>query len=197
MSDLDLGSMNPDLSDRTVAVLATDGFEQSELESPVAALRERGAEVRIISLPDSGQTIRGWKDGDWGDEVDVDGSVRNHVSADFNALVLPGGLMNPDRLRADDEAVGFVRSFFEDGKPVAAICHGAWLIVEAEAAEGRRMTSYPSIRTDLKNAGAEWVDESVVVDQGLVTSRSPADLNDFNYKVLEEINEGVHEGQNA
>lgn len=197
MSDLDLGSMNPDLSDRTVAVLATDGFEQSELESPVAALRERGAEVRIISLPDSGQTIRGWKDGDWGDEVDVDGSVRNHVSADFNALVLPGGLMNPDRLRADDEAVGFVRSFFEDGKPVAAICHGAWLIVEAEAAEGRRMTSYPSIRTDLKNAGAEWVDESVVVDQGLVTSRSPADLNDFNYKVLEEINEGVHEGQHA
>lgn len=197
MSKFDLSTLNPDLSDRTVAVLATDGFEQSELLSPVEALRKRGAEVKIISLPDTDQTIRSWKDGDWGDRVNVDGTVRNHTSKDFDALVLPGGVINPDKLRADQEAVKFVRSFFEDGKPVAAICHGPWLVVEAGAAEGRRMTSYHSIRTDVENAGAEWVDESVVVDQGLVTSRSPADLDDFNYKLIEEVNEGIHAGQHA
>jgi protease I len=197
MSTFDLNEMNPDLSDRTVAILATDGFEQSELESPRDALLDAGAEVKIISLPDSGTAIRGWADGEWGDQVDVDGTVRNHSSADFDALVLPGGVINPDKLRADEAAVGFVRDFFSDGKPVAAICHGPWLIVEAGAAEGRRMTSYHSIRTDVTNAGAHWVDESVVVDQGLVTSRNPGDLEDFNYKLLEEINEGVHSGQHA
>lgn len=197
MSTYDLSSMNPDLSDRTVAILATHGFEQSELESPRDALEDAGAEVKIVSLPDSDASIRGWSDGDWGDTVEVDGTVRNHTSDDFDALVLPGGVMNPDTLRADEAAVGFVRDFFADGKPVAAICHGPWLIVEAGAADNRRMTSYGSIRTDVVNAGGNWVDQSVVVDQGLVTSRSPADLDDFNYKLLEEINEGVHAGQHA
>jgi protease I len=197
MSQFDLNDMNPDLSDRRVAILATDGFEQVELTSPLETLRKAGADVKIISLPDTDSTIRGWDDGDWGDEIDVDGTVRNHTSADFDALVLPGGVINPDLLRRNEEAVGFVRSFFEDGKPVAAICHGPWLIVEAGAAEGRRMTSFSSIRTDVENAGAEWVDESVVVDQGLVTSRNPDDLEDFNYKLLEEIAEGVHAGQHA
>ncbi len=197
MSNFDLSDQNADLSDRRVAILATDGFEQSELTSPLEALRNAGADVKIISLPDTDTSIRGWKDGNWGDEVDVDGTVRNHTSDDFDALVLPGGVINPDLLRRNDEAVGFVRSFFEDGKPVAAICHGPWLVVEAGAAEGRRMTSFNSIRTDLENAGADWVDESVVVDQGLVTSRNPDDLEDFNYKLLEEIAEGVHAGQHA
>lgn len=197
MSTYDLSTMNPDLSDRTVAILATHGFEQSELESPRDALLDAGAEVKIISLPDADASIRGWADGEWGDSVDVDGTVRNHTSDDFDALVLPGGVINPDTLRMNDEAVSFVRSFFSDGKPVAAICHGPWLIVEADAAENRRMTSWPSLRTDITNAGGNWVDESVVVDQGLVTSRNPDDLNDFNYKLLEEINEGVHAGQHA
>lgn len=197
MSTYDLSKMNPDLSDRHVAILATHGFEQSELLSPLEALQDAGAHVKIISLPDSDTAIRGWDHGEWSDEIEVDGTVRNHSSDDFDALVLPGGVMNPDSLRADGEVVDFVRSFFEDGKPVAAICHGPWLIVEAGAADNRRMTSYHSIRTDLENAGAVWVDESVVVDQGLVTSRSPDDLDDFNYKLLEEISEGEHAGQHA
>ena len=197
MSKLAHSEMNLDLSNKHVAVLATHGFEQSELESPRDALSDAGAEVKIISLPDAGPAIRGRADGDWGNEVEVDGTVRNHSSKDFDALILPGGVMNPDALRADEEAVAFVHDFFEDGKPVAAICHGPWLVVEAGAARGRRMTSYPSIRTDLINAGADWVNESVVVDQGLVTSRSPADLEDFNAKILEEIDEGTHPRQHG
>ena len=197
MSTFDLDRMNPDLSDRTVAILATHGFEQSELESPRDALAEAGADVRIVSLPETDEHIRGWADGNWGDDVSVDGSLDDYEVEDFDALVLPGGVMNPDRLRADEDAVSFVRGFFEEGKPVAAICHGPWLIVEAGAADNRRLTSYPSIKTDLTNAGGNWVDESVVVDQGLVTSRSPEDLDDFNYKLLEEVNEGVHAGQHA
>jgi len=197
MSTFDLDRMNPDLSDRTVAILATHGFEQSELESPRDALAEAGADVRIVSLPETDEHIRGWADGNWGDDVSVDGSLDDYEVEDFDALVLPGGVMNPDRLRVDEDAVSFVRGFFEEGKPVAAICHGPWLIVEAGAADNRRLTSYPSIKTDLTNAGGNWVDESVVVDQGLVTSRSPEDLDDFNYKLLEEVNEGVHAGQHA
>ena len=197
MSTFDLDRMNPDLSDRTVAILATHGFEQSELESPRDALAEAGADVRIVSLPETDEHIRGWADGNWGDDVSVDGSLDDYEVEDFDALVLPGGVMNPDRLRVDEDAVSFVRGFFEEGKPVAAICHGPWLIVEAGAADNRRLTSYPSIKTDLTNAGGNWVDESVVLDQGLVTSRSPEDLDDFNYKLLEEINEGVHAGQHA
>ncbi len=187
-----------DLSDRKVAILATDGFEQSELDSPLAALKKAGATVSIVSIRDSAQNIRGWADGKWSEKtIKVDGTVPKMKADDFDALMLPGGVMNPDRLRANVDAVTFVREFFAAGKPVAAICHAPWLIAEAGAAEGRRMTSYASIRTDLVNAGATWVDESVVVDQGLVTSRSPKDLHDFNAKLVEEIAEGVHEGQHA
>ena len=186
-----------DLRGRTVAILATDGFEQSELQEPLEALRAAGADAKIVSLQDSGDRIRGWDNGDWGDEIHVDQRVQDADPGDYDALVLPGGVINPDRLRVDRKAVEFVRRFFEDGKPVAAICHGPWMIVEADAARGRRMTSYASIQTDLKNAGADWVDEEVVVDQGLVTSRSPKDLPAFCAKMVEEIAEGVHAGQHA
>ena len=187
-----------DLSDRTVAVLATDGFEESELVEPLEALRESGANARVVSIADTSEKIRAWSaEGGWGVQVDVDLSVADADPDDFDALVLPGGVINPDRLRRDERAVSFVRQFFADGKPVAAICHGPWMIVEADAARGRKMTSYASIRTDLENAGAEWVDEEVVVDHGLVTSRSPADMEAFIDKMLEEIGEGVHAGQHA
>ena len=187
-----------DLSNRTVAILATNGFEESELTSPLAALKAAGAKVSLVSIASSANTIRGWSDGKWSDTAfNVDGIVPAVKAERFDALMLPGGVMNPDMLRANTDAVDFVRHFFEAGKPVAAICHAPWLIVEAGAANGRRMTSYPSIRTDLVNAGATWVDESVVVDQGLVTSRSPKDLDDFNRKLVEEVSEGVHEGQHA
>lgn len=187
-----------DLTNRTVAILATNGFEESELTSPLAALKAAGAKVSIVSIASSANTIRGFANGKWSDTtLNVDGVVPAVKAEKYDALMLPGGVMNPDTLRANKEAVTFVRDFFEAGKPVAAICHAPWLIIEAGAAKGRRMTSYPSIRTDLMNAGATWVDESVVVDQGLVTSRSPKDLNDFNYKLVEEVFEGVHEGQHA
>lgn len=186
-----------DLSGKKVACLATDGFEQSELLDPVDALKNAGADVTIVSLPDTSGSIRGWDGGDWGETVSVDATVDDVSVDDFDALLLPGGVINPDKLRVNEEAVEFVRSFFQDGKPVAAICHGPWMIVEAGAAKGRKMTSYPSIRTDLQNAGANWVDESVVVDQGLVTSRSPDDMSDFIDKLLEEVQEGVHAGQHA
>jgi len=188
---------NFDLSGRKVALLATHGFEYSELAEPLAALKEAGADATVVSLPESDAEIRGWADGDWADSIPVDTTL-NRVSADdFHALVLPGGVMNPDRLRQFDVAVDFVRSFFSAGKPVSAICHGPWLIAEAGAADNRRMTSWASIRTDLTNAGATWVDEEVVVDQGLVTSRSPSDMDAFISKMLEEIAEGRHAGQHA
>lgn len=186
-----------DLSRRSVAILATDGFEESELFEPLEALRDSGADVTIVSIPDTPASIRGWSGESWGSSVDVDESVDEVDSGSFDALVIPGGVMNPDRVRRDADAVSFVRDFFAAGKPVAAICHGPWLIVEADAARGRRMTSYPSIRTDLENAGAEWIDDEVVVDQGLVTSRSPDDMDAFIDKMLEEIVEGVHAGQHA
>lgn len=187
-----------DLTGRQVAILATDGFEEVELTTPLEALREAGADPRIVSIPDTSRSIRAWAGGEWGGEMDVDGVVGDDLTADdFDALVLPGGVINPDRLRRNDEALEFVRSFFESGKPVAAICHGPWMIAEAGAAEGRRLTSWPSLRTDLRNAGAEWVDEEVVVDAGLVTSRGPDDLDAFVDKMLEEIGEGVHRGQHA
>jgi protease I len=186
------------LDNRNVAILATDGFEESELTSPLEALRSAGANVSIVSIQDTPDSIRGWDKGDWSSRtISVDGTVEQMQVDRFDALVLPGGVINPDRLRRSEAAVAFVRGFFEAGKPVAAICHGPWMIVEAGAAKGRKMTSFPSIRTDLENAGATWVDESVVVDQGLVTSRSPKDLDDFNAKMVEEIAEGVHSGQHA
>lgn len=186
-----------ELSGRRVAILATHGYEQSELAEPLEAIREAGAEADVISLPSSRKTIRGWSKREWADDVEVQGTVDDRSSDDYDALVLPGGVMNPDTLRMHPEAVSFVRDFFEAGKPVAAICHGPWMIAEAGAADGRTMTSYPSIRTDLENAGARWVDEEVVVDHGLVTSRRPTDLRAFIDKTLEEISEGVHAGQHA
>ena len=180
-----------DLSDRRVAFVATDGFEASELYEPLEALRGAGAEVKILSVRGA-SSIRAWDEGDWGDTLPVDGTVDDQDVKDFDALVLPGGVMNPDKLRMNDEAVAFVRGFIEAGKPVAAICHGPWLIVEADAARGRTMTSYPSLRTDIENAGGDWIDEEVVVDSGLVTSRGPDDLDAFIAKSIEEIHEGVH-----
>jgi protease I len=187
--------MRYDLKDRRVAILATNGFEQSELEAPRRALKEAGAAPEIVS-PETG-TIRGWKNGNWGDDVKVDRPLDAADPSDYDALVLPGGVMNPDTLRTNERAVDFVRTFFEQGKPVSAICHGPWLLVEADVVRGRRLTSYPSIRTDVKNAGGEWTNEPVVVDQGLVTSRHPGDMDAFTDKMVEEIEEGVHAGQVA
>lgn len=178
------------LSGKRVAVLATNGFEQSELEKPVEALKGAGIQVDIISL-EKGK-IKGWKEKNWGDEIDVDKAVNEAKPSDYDALVLPGGVMNPDRLRQSEEVVKFVTAFFEDGKPIAAICHGPWTLIETGALKGRTLTSYPSLKTDLTNAGATWVDKEVVVDNGLVTSRTPKDLPAFCKKMLEEIAEGVH-----
>lgn len=181
--------------DATVAVLATDGFEQSELTEPVAKLTDAGATVHVIA-PDSG-AIKGWKDGDWGDSVEVDRTIDEAQARvdEYDALVLPGGVMNPDKLRMNTDAVTFVRAFFKAGKPVSAICHGPQILIECDVLEGREVTSYPSISTDLKNAGARWSDQEVVCDQGLVTSRTPDDLPAFIKKTIEEIHEGVHAGQ--
>jgi protease I len=179
------------LNSKRVAILATNGFEESELREPREALLKAGAFVDLISL--EAGAIKGWKDGDWGDTEQVDRTVADAKVEDYAALLLPGGVMNPDKLRTDPDAVAFVRAFFDQGKPVAAICHGGWLLAEACVLRGRKVTSYPSIRTDLINAGAEWVDEEVVVDNGLITSRSPEDLPAFNAKLVEEIAEGVHQ----
>ncbi len=181
----------PDTNNKRVAILATNGFEESELRSPREALLQSGAFVDLISLETG--AIKGWKDGNWGDADQVDRAVADAKAEDYDALLLPGGVMNPDKLRMDPDAVAFVRAFFDQGKPVAAICHGPWILAEADVLCGRKVTSYPSIRTDLTNAGAHWVDEEVVVDHGLITSRSPKDLPAFNAKMLEEIAEGVHQ----
>lgn len=183
------------LAGKRVAILATDGFEQSELMEPLSALREAGADVEIVSLI-SGK-IRGWSGQNWGESVQVDQTLADVVADDYDALVLPGGVMNPDKLRTSKEAVNFARAFFAAGKPVAAICHGPWLLVEADVVKGRSVTSWPSLQTDLRNAGANWVDQEVVVDQGLVTSRKPDDLPAFNRKLVEEIAEGIHAKRNV
>jgi protease I len=178
------------LEGKRVAILATDGFEQSELESPRDALQKDGA-IPTIVAPESG-SIRGWRDGDWGDNVDVDVTLAEANPADYAALVLPGGVINPDALRMNDEAVDFVRHFVDSGKPIGAICHGPWTLINADGVKGKRMTSWPSVRTDLENAGAKWEDSEVVVDRGLVTSRNPDDLPAFNAKLIEEVCEGRH-----
>jgi protease I len=165
-----------------VAILATDGFEQSELIEPRRALEEAGAETEIVS-PKHGR-VRGWNHTEWGSEVDVDQDLKSANPKDYDALVLPGGVMNPDALRINAGAVAFVKSFFEAGKPVAAICHGPWTVIESGAAKGHRMTSWPSLKTDIRNAGAQWVDEEVVVDGTLVTSRKPDDLPAFNRELI-------------
>jgi protease I len=180
----------PQLDGKRIAILATDGFEQSELLEPKKALEQAGAKVEVIS-PKQGH-IRGWKMKDWGDTVPVDRPLSAARVEDFDGLVVPGGQINPDLLRADPKAVQFVRDFFASGKPVGAICHGPWLLIEAGVIEGCRATSYHSIKTDMKNAGANWVDEPVVVDKGLVTSRKPDDIPAFSEKLIEEFAEGRH-----
>ncbi|HEY9037662.1 MAG TPA: type 1 glutamine amidotransferase domain-containing protein [Roseovarius sp.] len=179
-----------DISGRKVAILATHGFEQSELEHPLRALKQAGATVHVIA-PEGGQ-IRGWDGDDWGQRVDVDHNLDAVKSADYDALMLPGGQMNPDLLRANPDAVAFVRSFWDAKKPIGAICHAPWLLIEADIAKGRDMTSYHSIRKDVENAGANWHDKDVVTDKGLVTSRNPDDLPAFCEKLIEEIAEGKH-----
>ncbi len=187
--------MTTTLNDIKVAILATDGYEYSELDVPYQKLREAGAQVKIIA-PASG-SIRGWDKKDWGDSYEVDMTIKDALprADEFDGLVLPGGVMNPDQLRMDKDAVEFTRAFFKAGKPVSAICHGPQLLIECDVLQGREMTSYPSLKTDLKNAGARWVDKEVVVDQGLTTSRTPKDLPAFVDKTIEELKEGVHQRQ--
>lgn len=187
--------MKNTLQGKKVAILATNGFEDSELRSPKKALEQAGATTHVVSLKSG--TIKGWKDGDWHGTIDVDRTVDATKSDDYDALLIPGGVINPDQLRANAEAVGFVKSFFQQKKPVAAICHGPWVLAEADVLKGRKVTSYKSIKTDIVNAGANWVDEEVVVDEGLVTSRSPKDLPAFNAKLVEEVAEGKHAEQTA
>jgi protease I len=172
----------PTLRGWRVAILATDGFEQSELLEPKKALEAVGAVTKVVS-PKDGE-IRGWNHKEWGERVHVDQALNEADPQKFDALVLPGGVMNPDSLRMQPAAVKFVRSFFDADKPVAAICHGPWTIVESGAAKGYRMTSWPSLKTDITNAGADWVDQEVMVDENLVTSRKPDDLPAFNHEML-------------
>lgn len=181
------------LGGKHVAILATDGFEQRELLEPRAALEAAGARTSVISLKDG--KIKGWNHDKWGEEVSVDLTVDRARSANFDALLLPGGVMSPDRLRQDEKAVEFVREFFLAGKPVAAICHAPWLLVEAGVVRERMLTSWPSLKTDIRNAGGHWTDREVVTDAGLVTSRKPDDIPAFNRKMIEEFAEGIHEGQ--
>ncbi len=162
----------------SVAILVTDGFEQIELTRPREALDQAGARTRVVS-PKADQ-VRGWKSTEWGDNIKVDVPLTEARADDFDALLLPGGVMNPDRLRLDDKAIAFIKAFVDAGKPIAAICHGPWTLINAGAVKGRRMTSWPSLQTDLRNAGADWVDQACVTDRLLVTSRKPDDIPAFN-----------------
>jgi protease I len=183
----------PNINTARIAILATDGYERSELRQPLDELRRAGATVEVIS-PKDGE-IRSWDKDDWGDSVPVDRSLAEARPEDYDALVLPGGQINPDKLRTEPKAVEFVRRFAESGKPLGAICHGPWLLVEADVVRGRDVTSFNSIKTDLRNAGANWRDAEVVTDQGIVTSRKPDDLPAFIAKMIEEIGEGAHDRQ--
>ncbi|MBB3777806.1 protease I [Xanthomonas campestris] len=178
--------MTYDLSGKRIAILATDGFELAELTEPRAQLQTWGATVDVIS-PGNASKIRSWVVDKWGDEVAVNRPLADADSEDYDALVLPGGVINPDNLRADAQAIGFIKRFAEQDKPVAAICHGPWLLVEAGLVSGRQMTSWASIRTDLVNAGAQWKDETVVIDGGLITSRKPDDVTAFNVAIAESL----------
>lgn len=183
------------LDGKRVAILATDGVEQVELTEPKKALEQAGAKTDVISP--KGDKLKAWNLKDWGEEIKVDVSLKSADPNNYDALLLPGGVMNPDHLRMDSQAVQFVRSFFEAHKPVAAICHGPWMLVEANVVKGRKLTSWPSLQTDIRNAGGEWTDQQVVTDQGLVTSRKPDDIPAFNNKMIEEIAEGKHKAQHA
>jgi len=180
----------PSIRDARILILATHGFEQLELTVPRDELRKAGARVDVAS-PD-GKPIRGWDRTDWGETAPADLKIADAKPVDYTALVLPGGVINPDKLRIDDAAMTIVRSFLDSGKVVAAICHGPWLLVQADAVRGRDVTSYKSIRKDLENAGGQWVDQKVVTDNGIVTSRSPEDLPAFVAKIIEEVEEGRH-----
>lgn len=182
--------MAASLQGKKVAILATDGVEQVELLEPRKALREAGADAKVIS-PKGGK-IKGWDMDHWGEEISVDVPLDSASANDFDALLLPGGVMNPDKLRTNEKAVRFVREMVNAGKPVAAICHGPWTLIEAGMVRGRTLTSWPSLQTDVRNAGGTWVDETVVTDRGLVTSRKPADIPTFNKKMIEEFAEGRH-----
>ncbi len=178
------------LNNKRVAILVTDGFEESEFTQPLDALKKAGAEVEVVSLKSG--TVKSWSKGNWSKEYEVDNIVTEVKGEEYDGLVLPGGVMNPDKLRMNNDAVNFVTHFMTESKPVAAICHGPWTLIETKQLRGKTMTSYPSIKTDLQNAGVKWVDEEVVVDNGLVTSRNPSDLPAFCKKMVEEIAEGVH-----
>ena len=185
--------MSKKLEGKRIAFLATDMVEQVELTEPWKAVRDEGAKVELVSLEEG--KIQGFNHYDKGDMFGVDRVVEEASASDYDALVIPGGVGNPDTMRTDENAVAFVRDFFEQGKPVGVICHGPWMLVEAGVVRGRKVTSWPSLQTDIRNAGGEWVDKEVVVDQGLVTSRKPDDLPAFNEKIVEEFCEGRHEEQ--
>ncbi len=182
--------MEKKLNNRKVAIVVTDGFEQSEFEKPLEALKKEGAEVDVVS-PKKGK-IKAWNEKNWGNEFEANVAISEASSDKYDALLLPGGVMNPDNLRADKKVVAFVKDFLQNDKPVASICHGPWTLIETGLLKGRKLTSYHTIKTDLQNAGAQWVDEEVVVDNGLVTSRNPKDLPAFCDKMVEEFAEGVH-----
>ncbi len=179
--------MSKQLDGKRIAMLATDGFEQVELTEPKKNLEKAGAKVTVLSVEKTPKEIKGWKFIDWGDKVKVDGLVSEANPDDFDALVLPGGQINPDKLRMDKDAVNFVKRFAETGKTVAAICHGPWMLVEADLVRGKTMTSWPSVHTDLKNAGANWVDREVVQDGQFITSRKPDDIPAFSEKIIEAV----------
>jgi protease I len=181
------------LENKRVAILATDGFEKSELFEPLKALKNEGARVDVISVKEG--SIKSWDGDNWGESTSVDYVVTDTNESEYHALVLPGGVANPDLLRTNDNALEFIRNFFKSGKPVAAICHAPWLLISAGVIENRKVTSYHSIKDDVINAGANWVNKEVVVDEGLVTSRNPDDLPAFIDKVIEEIKEGKHDDQ--
>ena len=182
--------MAKDLNDLRVAILVAEGFEQQELTEPRKALDEAGAATQIV--PPAEGEVQGWNHFDKGDMFPVDVALDEANAEDFGALLLPGGVANPDQLRMNEKAVRFIRHFFDEGKPVAVICHGPWTLIEADVVRGREITSWPSLKTDLINAGANWVDEEVVTDNGLVSSRKPADIPAFNKKMIEEFAEGTH-----
>ena len=180
-----MDSQTLELDGKRIAILATDGFEQSELIQPMRALKKAGAEVEVISLKNG--KIQGWNKKDWGATVTVDLTIDKADASDYDGLVLPGGVMNPDSLRIHENAIEFIKSFVTENKPIAAICHGPWTLINANAVRNKKLTSWPSLKLDLENAGATWVDEAVVVDAGLVTSRKPEDIPQFVEKMIEEF----------
>lgn len=175
---------------KRIAILAADGFEESELQSPKEAIEKQGWSAEIVSLKSG--TIKAWSNNNWGKEYPVDNIIDDVKPSEYDGLLIPGGVINPDKLRKEEKVLEFVRGFFDENKPVAAICHGPQVLISAGVVRGREMTSFETVKTDLQNAGAAWFDDEVVVDKGLVTSRSPQDLPAFNKKMIEEFNEGVH-----